>query len=196
MVLASASVFGHAELAVDSAHLRRVPENQRDEDVDRTLLREPEAQRIAAQLDGVELLGEQNAGAVRRQESNDQDFGQQRQRCGPIGPCMVVQGHGCSSDGWCESAACRPPYPHHRRRCVTWHDPVTPLQPAERNRVSAAELGKTPIPTAGPAPPRPVATVTAGLAAPSRRPTPAPRAATRSLPASACRVCAATGPRG
>src|SRR5690606_37998631 len=46
------SVFVYVELAVDLAHLLRVIEDQRDEDVDRTLLCEPEAQRVTADLDG------------------------------------------------------------------------------------------------------------------------------------------------
>jgi hypothetical protein len=53
------------ELAVDIAHLLRVIEDQRDEDVDRTLVGEPEPERIASQRDAVQRRRKEDAGTER-----------------------------------------------------------------------------------------------------------------------------------
>ena len=72
------------ELAVDVTHLLRVPEDQRDEDVDRTLVGEPEPERIATQRDAVEGGREEDASSERNQEPNDHDLGKEAQHCLPI----------------------------------------------------------------------------------------------------------------
>src|SRR3990167_4847622 len=95
------SVFVNVELAVDLTHLPGVVEDQRDEHVDRALMGEPEAERVAAELDVVEQVGEQDAGAERDQEPDDQDLGQQSERRLPV-PLGVML-HCAVSSRWKES---------------------------------------------------------------------------------------------
>lgn len=76
--------FVNVELTVDVAHLLRVIEDQRDEDVDRSLVGEPEPERIATQRDAVEGRRKEDAGTERDQEPNDHDLGQEAQHGFPV----------------------------------------------------------------------------------------------------------------
>src|SRR5690606_21165268 len=87
--------FVNVELTVDVTHLLRVVEDQCDEDVDRSLVGEPETERVVTQRDTVECRGEQNACAGRDQEPDDQDLGQQAQYRSPVR--LAVMFHHVSS---------------------------------------------------------------------------------------------------
>jgi hypothetical protein len=83
----------YVEFAIDVAHLLRVPEDQCDKDVHRALLGEPEAERIAAQMNAVQQVCEQNAGTERNQEPDDLDLDQQSQRRLPVTLSVVFVLH-------------------------------------------------------------------------------------------------------
>src|SRR5690606_39015347 len=81
--------FVNVELTVDVAHLLLVEEDQRDEDVHRSLVGEPEPERIATQRDAVERRREEDACAERDQEPDNQDLGQQAQYRSPVRLAVV-----------------------------------------------------------------------------------------------------------
>jgi hypothetical protein len=60
------------ELAIDAIHAPGIKEYQRNKDIDRTLLREPETELKAANADVIQLLDEKHAKAVGTDEPDDQ----------------------------------------------------------------------------------------------------------------------------
>ena len=62
----------HAVFAVEFVHVAGVVEDQQDEDDDRSLLSEPEAQLVAADTDLVEQVEQENAAAVADHEPHEQ----------------------------------------------------------------------------------------------------------------------------
>ena len=58
--------------AVDPVHAQGIDEDQRHEDVDRPLLREPESEMEAGELDAVESIGKEDSEAV----GNDEPHGE------------------------------------------------------------------------------------------------------------------------
>ncbi len=63
------------EFAVETVHPPHVHEDEQNEDVDRALLREPEAELEAAEADLVEAIHEQDAEAVRDDEPHREQEG-------------------------------------------------------------------------------------------------------------------------
>ena len=66
------SVFVHIEFAIDAIHAPGVEKDQRDEDVDRALLRKPEPQLKTANADLVHLFNEQDTEAIRADKPDDE----------------------------------------------------------------------------------------------------------------------------
>jgi len=74
----------HVELAVYAIHPPRIKENQRDENIDRTLLREPETELEATDTDRVHLLDKQHTKAVRAYKPDDQTYADEAEIGPPI----------------------------------------------------------------------------------------------------------------
>jgi len=70
---------------IEMIHAPGVEEDQRDKDVDRSLLREPEAELEAADANGIELLDQQDAESVRANEPDDHAAQYEPQVSLPVG---------------------------------------------------------------------------------------------------------------
>ena len=71
--------------ALDLPHLDNVEDDQRDKDVDRALLREPEAQRVSAKHELIEEIPEQNSRTERDNEPDAHQGDEQANIFLPVG---------------------------------------------------------------------------------------------------------------
>ena len=79
----------NVELPVDAIHAPGIEENQGDEYVDRSLLREPEPELESAEANLVQLLDEQDAEAIGTDEPDSQADRDQSQVGPPIGRTIL-----------------------------------------------------------------------------------------------------------
>jgi hypothetical protein len=87
----------YVKLTVNVVHLLGVIEDQHDEDVNGTLLRKPETQRVTTKTEVVEQIRKQDAGPEGHYKPDDENPGQQTDRGFPVGLTAVVFLHEISS---------------------------------------------------------------------------------------------------
>ena len=87
------SVLLHAELAVKCIHANGVPEDQREEGKDGSLLGKPETERVAADLELVKKIHQQNPATERHREPDKQAAGHQTEIGLPVRPVLFAHVH-------------------------------------------------------------------------------------------------------
>jgi hypothetical protein len=80
----------YIELPVDAIHAPGVEKDQRDKNVDRTLLRKPEAELEATDPDAIQLIDKKNPEPVGTGEPDCKTDGHEAKIGSPVGETIVV----------------------------------------------------------------------------------------------------------